>query len=170
MAYVESLVQRPELLQVDLFHSVSYTGDFMWPHRKNRTALNPAIVEAIQWGRLGLFISARNIGYGDHEPHLQNGVVRHHVETRGVDESPMTNVPIIRSILLAGRQGKRDPLGGVEEGKAQSNDRPQYLPTHGRHPKHGCFVSVNLYSTVRRGNRGYSTQRCRNRIQKLARR
>ena len=92
-------------------------------------ALNPEIVEAMQWSRLSLFISARNIGYGDHEPHLQNGVVRHHVETRSVHGCPRTYLPIIRPILLAGRQDKCDPLGGVEEGKAQSNDRPQYLPT-----------------------------------------
>ena len=109
---------------------VCYTRDFLWPHRKNRVALNPAIVEAMQWGRLGLFISAQNISYGDHEPHLQNGVVRHHVETRGVDGCPRALHPIIRQILLAGRQDKCDPLGGVGKGKARSNDRPQYLPIH----------------------------------------
>ena len=115
-----SVVQRPGLVQVDLFHRVSYTRDFMWPHTKNRTALNPAIVEAIQWGRPGLFLSDRNIGYGVHEPHLQNGVVHHHDETRGVDGCPMTHLPIIRIILLAGRQGKCDPLGGVEECKTHT--------------------------------------------------
>ena len=42
--------------------------DFMWPHTKNIVALNPAIMETLQSGRLGLSISTQNFGQGDHEP------------------------------------------------------------------------------------------------------
>ena len=83
---------------------VWYTGGYMCPHRKrNWLALNPAIVEIMQSGRLCLSISARNIGWGVQKLHLQNGVVRHPVETSGIDECPITHLPIIRPILLTAR-------------------------------------------------------------------
>ena len=76
-----------------------YTIDFMWPPQKKSSG-----------GKCGdrgvhsnyLSISARNIGYGDHELHVQNGVVRHRFETRCVDGCPMTHLPIIPPMLLAG--------------------------------------------------------------------
>ena len=118
---------RVDLLQ---YPQGSDTPDTSCCPTENGVALNPAIVKTMQWDRLGLFISTRNIGYGDHEPYLQNGVVRHHVETSGVDGRPRIHLPVNRPILSAGRYDKCDPFCGVEEGKAQSNDRPQYLPTH----------------------------------------
>ena len=55
--------------------------------------LTPAIVESIQWSRLVVSITTRNIG------HLQNGVVLHRVEIKGMDGCLITHLPIIRPIF-----------------------------------------------------------------------
>ena len=60
LASVESLVEHSELVQVDLLcpQESDTPETSCGPHGKNRVALNPAIVEVMQSGRLGLSISA----------------------------------------------------------------------------------------------------------------